>query len=79
MGMKIFLAVYAFALGVLVRDVAQDRKDVVTAEVLNRCQSDRENAERYAKALVSAANGRGFMIGETTTVSCRARHSPRQS
>lgn len=66
-----FVAVCAFALGVLARDVAQDRVDAKTAA---SCQHAKENAERFAKALVHLLNQKTVEL-QGATISCRVKHT----
>lgn len=66
-----FVAVCAFALGVLLRDVAQDYKPIPESA---ECRAARENAERYAAFLAHVLNGGGLMVEDSTVVSCRAKH-----
>lgn len=73
MGKAIFIGVMAFALGVLVRDVAQDyaKPDPV-------CQRAKENAQRFSKIIVHLLN-RQTIEFDGAIVSCRVKHLPEQS
>jgi hypothetical protein len=62
------LLVGAFALGVLVRDVAQDYRD---AKALAACQ---QNAAEYASHLSKLLTDGGRLTAPGTVVSCKARH-----
>jgi hypothetical protein len=62
------LATCSFALGVLVRDVAQDYRD---AKLLAACQ---QQAAEYASHLSKLLTDGGRLTAPGTVVSCRARH-----
>jgi hypothetical protein len=64
-----FVAVCAFAVGVLVRDVAQDHADKPD----DGCQIAKERAGQYAQALVALLNRKPIEIGGSI-VSCRVTH-----
>ena len=68
MGKAAFIAVFAFALGVLVRDVAQDyaKPDPV-------CERAKKDAKVYSAWLVHLLN-RDTMHLDGAVVSCRVRH-----
>lgn len=71
---KAFIVVYAFAAGVLVRDVAQDfippQRDIA-------CERHRENAERFARAIAEVLNGRAIR-SDTDVAVCRVRPIPKE-
>ena len=76
----IFTAVCAFALGVLVRDVAQDyvkKPDYITKRDA-ACERAKENAERFAKALVHLLNQKTVEL-QGATISCRVKHHEEKS
>lgn len=60
-----FVAVFAFAAGVLVRDQAQDR----TAEA-QACQQERQRASQFAAAVANVLNGGGLETNDVRA-SCR--------
>lgn len=64
-------AVCAFALGVLVRDVAQDYAPPSVEAAA--CEHAKENAERFAKALVHLLNQKTVEL-QGATISCRVKH-----
>mgnify|MGYP001612655460 FL=1 len=66
-----FVAVFAFAAGVLLRDVAQDYKPIPES---SECRAAQENADRYATLIAHVLNGGGLVVEDSTAVSCRAKH-----
>ena len=66
------LATCSFALGVLVRDVAQDYRDAKVLPEWAACQADRENAALYARALVALLNGERVSI-PGAVMSCKTQ------
>ena len=72
------VAVCSLALGVLLRDVAQDWIDLEKEPEKIACKADRENAARYAKALTHLLNG-GCVTLPGVEMSCRTKHLPVQS
>ena len=74
------VAVCFFAAGVLVRDVAQDyaprSPEAVARE--QACDNAKENAARWATALVHLLNQKPVEL-QGATISCRVRHSEEKS
>jgi hypothetical protein len=64
-------AVCAFALGVLVRDQAQDFTPKAQA-----CERAKDNAERFATAIAAILNG-GVIYTDDAIAACRVKHIPR--
>ena len=68
------VAVWSLALGVLLRDVAQDWLDLEKEPEKIACKADRENAARYAKALSHLFNQGTVVVGDSMRISCRVKH-----
>lgn len=75
-----FISACAFALGVLLRDVAQDyvAKPDFFAKQDAVCERAKENAERFAKALVHLLNQKTVEL-QGATISCRVKHHEEKS
>ena len=73
-------AICAFALGVLLRDVAQDyaaKSDYLTKRDAV-CDRAKENAGRFATALVHLLNQKTVEL-QGATISCRVKHHEEKS
>jgi hypothetical protein len=68
-----FVAAFAFAVGVLLRDTAQDY-----AKPDPTCNVAKERAGQYAEALIFLLNRKTIEIGGSL-VSCRVEHPKDQS